>query len=65
MACYGVLENINNLITRCITYLVGHGCAMTGQTGNPGVQQLPPIQAVNSHSKVTSSKDIEDKIISI
>lgn len=41
------------------------GCAMTGQTGNPRVQQLPPTQAVNSHSKVTSSEDIEGNIILI
>lgn len=63
--CHCVLENTTNLITRCITYLVEHGClVVTGQTGNPRVQQLPPTQAVNSHSKVTSSKDIEGKTIS-
>lgn len=41
------------------------GCAVTGQTGNPRVQKLLPTQAVNSHSKVSSSKDIEGKIIFI
>lgn len=57
MGCHCVLENISILITRGITYLVERGYLLALWLGKLEIQLLPPTQAVNSPSKVTSSKD--------
>lgn len=57
MGCHCVLANISTLITRGITYLVEHGYLLALWVGKLEIWLLPPTQAVNTHSKVTSSKD--------
>lgn len=51
MACQCVLEHISNLISRGITYLVGHHSWLVLGLGKLEIQLLPPTPAVDSRSK--------------